>query len=32
MLVQETIQEHAAEAAQAASGKFDAGKTIIDHV
>jgi F-type H+-transporting ATPase subunit a len=32
MLVQETIQEHAAESAQAAAGKFDAGKTIIEHV
>jgi F-type H+-transporting ATPase subunit a len=32
MLVQETVQEHAAEAAQAATGKFDAGKTIIEHV
>jgi F-type H+-transporting ATPase subunit a len=32
MLVQETIQEHAAESAQAATGKFDAGKTIIEHV
>lgn len=32
MLVQETVQEHAAGAAQAATGKFDAGKTIIDHV
>jgi F-type H+-transporting ATPase subunit a len=32
MLVQETIQEHAAESGQAAAGKFDAGKTIIEHV
>jgi F-type H+-transporting ATPase subunit a len=32
MLVQEAIQEHAAGAGQAAAGKFDAGKTIIEHV
>ena len=32
MVVQETIQEHAAGVAQAAEGKFDAGKTIIEHV
>jgi F-type H+-transporting ATPase subunit a len=32
MFVQEAIQEHAAEAAHGAAGKFNAGETIIHHV
>ena len=32
MFVQEAIQEHAAEAAHGAAEKFNAGKTIIEHV
>ena len=32
MLVQEAVQEHAAEAAHGAAGKFNAGETIIHHV
>src|SRR5438270_7118317 len=32
MLAQETVQEHAAQAAHGAGEKFDAGKTIIEHV
>ena len=32
MFVQEAVQEHAAEAAHGAAEKFNAGKTIIEHV
>jgi F-type H+-transporting ATPase subunit a len=32
MLAQEAVQEHAAEAAHGAAEKFNAGKTIIEHV
>jgi F-type H+-transporting ATPase subunit a len=32
MVWQEAVQEHAAEAAHGAAGKFNAGKTIIEHV
>ncbi|MBZ5558877.1 MAG: F0F1 ATP synthase subunit A [Acidobacteriia bacterium] len=32
MLVQEAVQEHAAAAAEGAAEKFNAGKTIIEHV
>src|SRR5690242_17700209 len=32
MMVQEAVQEHAADAAHGAAEKFNAGKTIIEHV